>query len=108
MPKPARPSFSAAGRERSRPLWVSLDDSLRRYGLILSGVAVGIGRCGSVQGPSSYVTLGVSERLKVKVPELRGGLSGLVMLEAEFPLLWRRAWLAGACDDLSLAMARLG
>jgi hypothetical protein len=71
-------------------------------------VAVGMGRCGSIQGSSSYVTLGVSERLKVKVPELRAGLSGLVMLEAEFPLLWSRAWLDGACDDRSLAMAKRG
>lgn len=107
MPKPARPSFSAAGRDRSSPLLASLADSLRRYGLILlwcNVVAVGMGRCGSVQG-SSKVVLGVSLRLNVKVPELRGGLSGLVMLEAEWALLWRRAWLAGACDDLSLAMA---
>jgi len=65
-------------------------------------VAAGMGRCGSVQ--ASSMTLGVSERVNVYVPELRPGLSGLVMLEAEFPLLWRRAWLAGACDDRSLAM----
>jgi hypothetical protein len=52
------------------------------------------------------MTFGVSERLKVYVPEpeLRPGLSGLVTLEAEFPLLCRRAWLAGACDGRSLAM----
>jgi hypothetical protein len=102
MPRPARPSFSAAGRERSSPLCCSLDDSFRRYGLILSwcddGVAVGMGRCGSIQG-SSYVVLGVSERLNVKDPELRAGLRGPVTPEAEFPLLWRRA-----CDARSLAI----
>jgi hypothetical protein len=59
-----------------------------------------MGRCGSVQG-SSYVVLGVSERLNVNVPELRG----LVMLEAEFPLLCSRAWFDGAC---ALAMAKRG
>lgn len=66
-----------------------------------------MGRCGSVQG-SSKVVLGVSLRLNVKVPELRAGLRGLVMLEAEWALLWRRAWLAGACDDdRSRAMATM-
>lgn len=107
MPKPARPSFSAAGRERSSPLLCSLDDSFRRYGLILSWcdvVAAGMGRCGSIQG-SSYVVFGVSERLKAKDPELRAGLSGPVMLDAEFPLLCRRAWFEGACAALSLAMS---
>jgi hypothetical protein len=54
MPSPARPSFSAAGRDRSSEL-LSLEESFRRYGLILSGfdeVAVGIGRVGSFQGSS--------------------------------------------------------
>lgn len=54
MPSPASPSFSAAGRDRSMEL-LSLEESLRRYGLILSGcgaVAEGMGRAGSFQGSS--------------------------------------------------------
>jgi hypothetical protein len=106
MPNPAKPSFSAAGRDKSKPLLWSLEDNFRRYGLILSwcGGAGCMGRCASVH--VSSMTLGVSERLKVYVPELRRpGLSVPVTLEAELLLLCKRPWLAGACDGRSLAMA---
>ena len=78
IPRLARLSFSAAGRERSREL-ASLDDSLRRYGLILSGcdeAEAGMCRDISVQD-SSMVVLGVSDRLNVNAPPSATGLSGL-------------------------------
>lgn len=59
-----------------------------------------MGGCVSIQG-SSKVVLGVSVRLNVKAPELPTGLSEPGKLEAECPLLWRRAWLVGACAERS-------
>jgi hypothetical protein len=79
MPRHARLSFSAAGRERSKAL-LSLDDSFRKYGLILSGceeVTAGMCRGSAVVQDSSMVVLGVSDRLNVKAPESATGLSGL-------------------------------
>ena len=87
--RPARFSFSAAGREKSRPL-LSFADNFRRYGLILRGcdeTAAGMCRDDSIQG-SSMVVLGVSDRLKVNAPPSATGLSGLARLEeAEWPRL---------------------
>ena len=80
--RPARFSFSAAGRERSRPL-LSFDDNFRRYGLILRGCeepAAGMCRGTSIQD-SSMVVLGVSDRLNVNAPPSATGLNGLARLD---------------------------
>jgi hypothetical protein len=65
---------------------------------------VGFGRVGSATHGSSYVTLGVCERLKVKASVSTTGLSGrgLDIDEAEVVrlCLWRRAWL----EERELAM----
>ena len=78
MPRLARLSFSAAGRERSKE-FASLDDSFRRYGLILSGCEdVEADMCRGISfQDSSMVVLGVSDRLNVKAPPSATGLSGL-------------------------------
>src|SRR5690242_3006027 len=101
----ARPSFSAAGRERSSE-FASLDPSLRRYGLILRGFEAADADMwrGIAAQDSSMVVLGVSERLKVKAPPSATGLSGLASDdEAEWPRLCRRAWPECACA-LALTM----
>ena len=85
----------------------SLDDSFRRYGLILSGcvevevevqvevaaAAAAAAWCGISGHDSSMVVRCVSERLNVKAPPSATGLSGLASDdEAEWPRLCSRAW----------------
>lgn len=110
MPRLARLSFSAAGRDRSSEL-TSLDDSFRRYGLILSGcvevevevpvelaAAAAAAWCGISGHDSSMVVRCVSERLNVKAPPSATGLSGLASDdEAEWPRLCSRAWPRCTC-----------
>ena len=114
MPRLARLSFSAAGRERSSEL-TSRDDSFRRYGLILSGcveveveVQVEVAAsawCGISGHDSSMVVRCVSERLNVKAPPSATGLSGLASDdEAEWPRLCSRAWPRTCACALALTM----